>query len=49
MKGLGIRALALATGLALSSVAVAKEKCDTFAGDAKANCVNDAKARFGKS
>ena len=29
--------------------AVAKEKCDAFAGDAKANCVKDAKARFGQS
>ena len=29
--------------------AVAKEKCDKFAGDAKANCMNDAKARFGKT
>lgn len=29
--------------------AVAKEKCATFAGDAKTNCLNDAKARFGKS
>lgn len=29
--------------------AVAKEKCDAFAGDAKSNCVNRAKARFGKS
>jgi hypothetical protein len=28
--------------------AVAKEKCDTYAGDARANCLNDAKARFGK-
>jgi hypothetical protein len=28
--------------------AVAKEKCDAFAGDAKNNCVIDAKARFGK-
>jgi hypothetical protein len=29
--------------------AVAKERCDIFAGDAKANCLNDAKARFGKT
>jgi hypothetical protein len=29
--------------------AVAKEKCEVFAGDAKARCFNDAKARFGKS
>ena len=29
--------------------AVAKERCDTFAGDAKTNCVNEAKARFGKT
>jgi hypothetical protein len=29
--------------------AVAKEKCDTFAGEVKSNCLNDAKARFGKS
>ncbi|MEO8302696.1 MAG: hypothetical protein ABI724_01120 [Betaproteobacteria bacterium] len=29
--------------------AVAKEKCDAFAGDAKANCVKDAKARYGQS
>ena len=28
--------------------AVAKEKCDAFAGDAKTNCLNEAKARFGK-
>ena len=28
--------------------AVAKEKCDAFAGDAKSNCLNEAKARFGK-
>lgn len=27
---------------------VAKEKCDTLAGDAKSACVNEAKARFGK-
>ena len=29
--------------------AVAKEKCDIFAGDAKSACVKDAKARFGQS
>jgi len=29
--------------------AVAKEKCDALAGDAKGNCVQQAKARFGKS
>ena len=29
--------------------AVAKEKCDAFASDAKNNCLNEAKARFGKS
>jgi hypothetical protein len=29
--------------------AVAKEKCAAFAGDAKSSCMNDAKARFGKS
>jgi hypothetical protein len=29
--------------------AVAKEKCDTFAGEAKVRCLSDAKARFGKS
>ena len=28
---------------------VAKEKCDTYAGNAKDVCVNEAKARFGKS
>lgn len=28
---------------------VAKERCDTFAGDAKTQCLNEAKARFGKS
>ena len=28
--------------------AVAKERCDAFAGDAKASCLNEAKARFGK-
>ena len=32
-----------------ASFAAAKERCDTFAGDAKTQCVNDAKARFGKS
>ena len=29
--------------------AVAKEKCDAFAGDAKSSCMSDAKARYGKS
>ena len=29
--------------------AVAKEKCATFAGDVKTNCLNDAKARFGRT
>lgn len=29
--------------------AVAKEKCDVFSSDAKSTCVNEAKARFGKS
>lgn len=29
--------------------AVAKEKCDVFASDAKSNCINEAKARFGKT
>lgn len=29
--------------------AVAKEKCDVFAGEVKVNCINNAKARFGKS
>ena len=29
--------------------AAAKERCDVLAGDAKAQCVNEAKARFGKS
>lgn len=29
--------------------AVAQQKCDAFAGDAKSNCINEAKARFGKS
>ncbi len=29
--------------------AVAKEKCDVFAGDAKSACVKEAKARFGQS
>ena len=28
---------------------VAKEKCDAFAGDAKSNCMNEAKARFDRS
>ncbi len=29
--------------------ALAKERCDFFSSDAKSNCVNQAKARFGKS
>jgi hypothetical protein len=29
--------------------AVAREKCDVFAGEVKANCLGNAKARFGKS
>ncbi len=29
--------------------AVAKEKCGLFAGEAKSSCLNEAKARFGKS
>ena len=29
--------------------AVAKEKCDTFASDAKNSCLSEAKARFGKT
>jgi hypothetical protein len=29
--------------------AVAKEKCDTFAADAKTNCIKEAKARYGQS
>jgi hypothetical protein len=29
--------------------AVAKERCDVFASDAKTNCLNEAKARFGKT
>lgn len=28
---------------------VAREKCNSFAGDVKSNCIDDAKARFGKS
>ena len=32
-----------------ASYAVAKEKCDDMAGTAKDACLNDAKARFGKS
>jgi hypothetical protein len=28
---------------------VAKERCDVLAGDARTQCMNDAKARFGKS
>jgi hypothetical protein len=29
--------------------AVAKEKCDAFAGDAKSSCMSDARARYGKT
>jgi hypothetical protein len=29
--------------------AVAKEKCDAFSGDAKNNCLNEARARFDRS
>ena len=29
--------------------AVAKEKCDALAGDAKSNCIKDAKVRYGQS
>ena len=32
-----------------AAYAVAKEKCDAFSSDAKSNCINEAKARFGKS
>jgi cytoskeletal protein RodZ len=32
-----------------ASYEVAKERCETFAGDAKAQCVKEAKARFGKT
>jgi hypothetical protein len=32
-----------------ASFAAAKERCDTLAGDAKTRCVNDTKARFGKT
>lgn len=28
---------------------LAKEKCDTYAGDVKANCIKDAKTKFGKN
>lgn len=31
-----------------ANYAVTKEKCNAFAGDAKSNCLNEAKARFGK-
>ncbi len=31
-----------------ANYAVAKEKCDALAGDAKGNCIKDATARFGK-
>ena len=32
-----------------AAYAVAKEKCDAMSGDAKSNCIKDAKARFGQS
>ena len=32
-----------------ANFAVAKERCDALAGNAKTQCVNDAKARFGKT
>ena len=32
-----------------AAYAVAKEKCDAMAGDAKSNCIKDAKTRFGQS
>jgi hypothetical protein len=32
-----------------ASYAVARERCDALAGDAKTQCINEAKARFGKS
>ena len=32
-----------------AAYAVAKEKCDTLAGDVKANCIKDAKVRYGQS
>ena len=33
----------------VADYAVAKEKCDVFAGDAKTRCMDDAKTTFGKS
>lgn len=54
--GLAFSAGALAQGMPKEQLAragadytMAGEKCDAFAGDAKSNCVNEAKARFGKS
>jgi hypothetical protein len=32
-----------------AAYAVAKEKCDTLADDAKAKCIKDAKARYDQS
>ena len=32
-----------------ANYALAKERCDALAGDAKTKCVNEAKARFGRS
>jgi hypothetical protein len=29
--------------------ALAREKCDSFSGQAKDRCISDAKARFGKT
>lgn len=36
------------TEMRAAALAVAKEKCDALAGDAKGNCIKDATARFGK-
>jgi len=53
MRKHDIRAIALAIGFAFSAGAMAqsmtKEKCDAFSGDAKGSCLNEAKARFGKT
>ena len=38
-----------ATGKRNAEYAIAKEKCDMFADDAKVACVKDAKVRFGQS
>ncbi|MBA3056726.1 hypothetical protein [Rhodoferax sp.] len=37
-----------ATEMRVAALAVAKEKCDALAGDAKGNCIKDATARFNK-